>query len=106
MRLSWSDPGGRPVRLEQADGPGFEAPALRYEGPDPASVITGLPEGVHYFRIGFADAEAWSDPLAVEVRFLPRGRLYLLLGLGAIVVAMTVGAIVRGSADTREGGET
>jgi len=104
VRLSWSLTEGQEVRLEQSADPGFEDPVLRYTGADSASVLTGLPEGIHYFRLRLADSERWSEPLAVEVRFVSRERLFLLLGAGAVVVAMTVGAILVGFFKTREGG--
>ena len=96
VTLSWSGEEGRAVRVEQSAAEDFSEASLRYEGEDAATVLTGLPEGVHYFRIGYADAETRSAPLAVEVRFVPRGRLFALLALGGAVVAATVGAILAG----------
>lgn len=72
----------------------------RYTGPDLASVRTGLAEGTHHFRVRSLDANgtpgAWSEPLAVTVEYMPRGRLILLLVLGGAVALSTVAAILHG----------
>ncbi len=88
------------VELQQAASPEFADAFTRFQGRDEGSVVTGLPEGTHYFRIRTLDTagegSAWSEPLVVEVGFMDRGRLFGLLGLGAVVVLLTIGAIVAG----------
>lgn len=101
VTLSWSGDGNEIV-LEQSAEITFASPVVRYEGTDRSSAIGGLPEGTHYFRIRSAEGGEWSDPLAIEVVFLERSRLALLLAMGGIVVAMTIGAIVIGFFRTRE----
>lgn len=96
VEFSWPNPGSAEVVLQQAADADFESPVIRYEGKDSASVITGLPEGTHYFRVGTSGSDTWSDAVEIEVAFVSRGRLYLLLGLGGIVVLATVGAIIGG----------
>lgn len=72
----------------------------RYAGPDTSTVRTGLAEGVHRFRVRAIDANGnpgpWSEPLAVEVAYMDRGRVKLLLVLGAVVVVSTIGTILHG----------
>jgi hypothetical protein len=99
-------PEGEQVVLEQSDNPDFKQPVVRYHGPQPASVLTGLPEGTHYFRLRLVSSGTWSEPLATTVRFVPRGQLFLLLGAGAAVVALTVSTIIVGFLKTREGGSS
>lgn len=86
--------------LEQSGGPDAREPHVRYRGGDRESVITGLREGDYRFRIraidAAGDAGAWSEPLELRVRYLGRGWLFLLLGTGATVAALTVGTIVHG----------
>lgn len=100
MDLAWTAEGALSFELQEEvpGAPGEFAP--RYTGPDASTVRSGLIEGTHRFRVRALDAEGaagpWSEPLTVEVRYMDRGRVRLLLVLGAIVVLMTIGAIVHG----------
>lgn len=104
VTLQWPAPDGT-IELQQASEPAFQHPLSRYTGSDPGSVITGLPEGQHYFRLRQVNTPApsgpWSAPLEVRVEFMDRGHLILLLSLGAIVVLLTVGTIITGHYRTR-----
>lgn len=72
VSLSWEKPGKLEIELQQSDSADFTENTTGYKGTDPASVITGLPEGVHYFRIADASTSEWSAPLAMKVEFFPR----------------------------------
>lgn len=101
ITLTWPEPApAHRVELEQAPTVSFVAPFVRYRGRDTGSVLTGLAEGSHYFRLRLVDAAgeagAWSEPIAAEVVFMDRGHLFWLLSLGGIVATMTMGAIVIG----------
>lgn len=87
--------------LEQGVDADFTTPVVRYTGRDVSSVLSGLSEGGHYFRIGSKDGRRWSAPVKVNVAFFPRDRLVLLLVLGGIVVLSTIGAILVGYAKTK-----
>ncbi len=103
--LSWSAPEGALVEVQQAADAEFSEAETRYAGGDPGTVVTGLPEGDHYFRIRRSPDGGWSPPLRVRVQFVARWKLYLLMGLGGAVACGTVGAILFGHARTRrEGG--
>lgn len=95
-------PEGEPVVLEQSSKESFDEAFVRYEGRDTSSVLSGLAEGTHYFRIGKKDTELVSEPVEVRVEFFPRDQLVLLLGLGSVVVIATMGTILLGSFRTRE----
>ena len=107
--LSWSLPGADAAaaeesattyQLEQSPNADFADSKLRYEGPDLASVLTGLREGQYHFRVRATDPESgagtWSEPLTLHVKFMDRGQLALLLVTGALVATMTIGAIISG----------
>lgn len=101
VTLSWeSKADSAVVQLQQGDSPEFLDSEMRYEGADPGSVLTGLPEGTHFFRIRLVDqageAGPWSPALGATVQFMDRGQLFWLLGLGGVVVVMTAGAIIAG----------
>ncbi len=99
--LEWSM-GGREVELQQAAGPEFDNAVTRYNGSDSASALTGLAEGVHYFRIRDAEGVQWSEPLRAEVDFVSNRTLVIYLLSGGLVVVLTVGAIVTGYLRTVE----
>lgn len=101
VTLSWEKPESLEVELQQSDSEDFSKATTRYQGTDPASVITGLPEGTHYFRIADATTSEWSAPLAMKVEFFPRWKLWLILTIGAGVVLATIGTIVAGHFTTK-----
>lgn len=100
VTLSWAGEGTQ-FELEQGSRKDFIEPLTRYRGPDLGSVITGLAEGTHYFRIRNSPSGEWSRPLAVEVKFFPKFKLFLILGIGGVVVISTIGTIVLGHFRTR-----
>jgi len=99
--LKWSNPDEIETVLEQGLDAEFTSPVARYTGRDVSSVLSGLAEGDHYFRIGVKDGGKWSAPVKVKVEFFPRDRLVLLLVLGGVVVLSTIGAILVGYAKTK-----
>lgn len=104
VSLSWASEGAEEVVLQQSRTRDFSEMVERYRGTDPGSVLTGLEEGDHYFRIGNGSG-AWSEPLHVTVTFFPRERLFVILALGGVVVLATVIAIVAGFFQNRREGE-
>lgn len=101
VTLTWRElPTPWAIVLEQSDSPDFATVVERYAGRDTGSVLTGLPEGTHHYRVRAVHPDGrvgpWSNPVHVEVTFMDRGRLFLLLGLGGIVVLATAGAIIGG----------
>lgn len=100
--IAWEKADEVEVTLEQASSEDFEEALVRYVGLDEGSVITGLPEGVHYFRVRGTGEKEWSKPLVVTVEFFDRGKLFLILGIGAVVVLATIGTIVSGHFNTKD----
>lgn len=89
--------------LQQSDTPGFDAESvrIRYRGADTGSVLTGLPEATHHFRVRALDetgnpAGPWSESVAVTVKFLERGRVILLLVIGGTVFVATLSTLFIG----------
>lgn len=101
VTLSWEKPDTLEIELQQSNSAGFTETTTRYQGTDSASVLTGLPEGTHYFRIADTASSEWSAPLAMKVEFFPRWKLWLILSIGAGVVLATIGAIVAGHFSTK-----
>jgi len=86
--------------VQQARSEDFADAEVRYRGGQSATYLTGLAEGSYYYRVKVEGGD-WSEPLRVEVEFIERGRLFLLLGIGFTVVAVTVAGIVTGSLRSR-----
>ena len=108
VNLAWeSDGAGDAYELQQSSDPAFSEPETRtrYEGSDPGSVISGLPEGSHHFRIRTITADgppgAWSAPLEVRVEFMATTWVVTLLIFGAAVFLATLTAIITGHLRTR-----
>lgn len=88
------------IELHQAPTAGFSESRVRYRGADSATVLTGLAEGDYYFRIRAVDEggeQPWSNVVHVDVEYMDRNQLWVLLVTGFTVVALTAGAILIGS---------
>lgn len=96
VTLEWAKTDETEIIVQQSASPEFAEPIDRYQGLDSASVLTGLAEGTYYFRIGEANTGNWSEPLEVTVKFFPRGKLWLILSTGAVVVMATIITIIAG----------
>ena len=112
VTLAWTAvPAPWEVEVQQSGTSSFADPTIRYRGRDTGSVLTGLSEGAHFYRIRVVHPDgltgAWTEAVQAEVNFMERGRLFLLLGLGAVVVLATAGAIIGGYLSHRQdsGGE-
>lgn len=62
--------------------------------------MTGLREGRYSFRVRQIAPDGkegeWSSPLSLQVQYLDRPTLFLLLSVGAIVAGSTIFAITFG----------
>jgi len=100
ITLEWNSEGI--IVLEHARSKEFAKPWLRYRGDDQSSVLTGLAEGEHFFRIKEEGEEtSWSKVLPVQVEFVDLTLMYFLLAVGSAVSLLTVGAIIYGSRKTK-----
>ena len=97
--LPESDGSPANFQVEQAEDPAFSDTRLRYEGPDLATYISGLPEGTHHYRVRtVSDQEEgpWSETLKIKVEFVSKNLVITLFLLGTIVFVATFWAIWRG----------
>jgi hypothetical protein len=77
----------------------FTASRLIYRGRDTATLVSGLLEGTHWYRVrvgGGEDSRPWSEPLRLEVHYIDRGRVWLLMGAGTLGFLATAGALLAG----------
>lgn len=98
FRVSWETAATR-VELQEANDPAFRQAVTRYSGPDRATVISGKPDGIWYYRIRAADAPqagAWSMAVRVAVVHHDLHRALLFFALGVTVFLATLLLIARG----------
>lgn len=98
--LEWADGEGT-FRLEHARDAEFTDPLARYTGPDRASLVTGLEEGAHHFRVARLSDEGpvamvWSNPVRVSVEYVDARLVVFLMIVGSLLFFATVGAVLIG----------
>jgi hypothetical protein len=97
--LSWS-PGANDYELQQSDSSDFQQPQAVYTGPDTATVISGKPDGVRYYRVRNIDngqAGSWSQVVRVTVQHHTLTRAFLFLFTGMVVFLATILLITIGA---------
>ncbi|HLT80768.1 MAG TPA: hypothetical protein VKZ86_07035 [Cyclobacteriaceae bacterium] len=97
VRLRWQAVGPNAIyELQQSDTPAFDNAETIYRGPDLATFISGLPDGVYYYRLRMNDGD-WSEPLTLTVKHYSLQLALTLAGLGAIVFLLTVALVLKGT---------
>lgn len=99
-RLNWETAEPGDVQLQEADYPDFHDARLRYEGPDDASVISGMRDGTRYYRARIIDndqASPWSKAVAVTVAHHPLSRAFMFFTLGVVVFVATLLMVIGGT---------
>ncbi len=104
--LEWELPDNPPAtapfefQLEQSVQPDFAESALRYEGADRATFVTGLAKGNYYYRVravtGSEGSGSWSKVVEVNVEFVSTTLVVTLFSVGMVVFVMTVVSILKG----------
>ncbi|MFN2348212.1 MAG: fibronectin type III domain-containing protein [Thioalkalivibrio sp.] len=102
--LSWDGASDMPYELQEAREPGFDSPRSIYEGRDTASVISGKPDGDFFYRVralNKAGPGPWSEPARVSVAHHSLARALQFFFVGALVFAVLVTVIIRGTREDR-----
>lgn len=97
VRLQW--PAVAPdaiYEVQQSTTTGFKNPRIIYTGPDRATFVSGLNNGIYYYRFR-ADKGDWSDTLTVSVKHYSLRLAFTLCGIGALVFLLTAGVILKGT---------
>lgn len=113
IKLNWrtetAPPGIAPFifELQQAGNPDFDPNTLLYRGQDYATFISGLPNGIYYFRLRSVSPAGeghggWSEPLSLQVEHHSLRFAFLLFGIGATVFLLTVGIVIKGIHSSEE----
>lgn len=115
INLAWEASADGPpgvFELQESSAAAFpeEGTRLRYRGPDRGSVVSGMAEGDRYFRVRAIQADGtaggWSETVHVKVRYMPRGKVMVLLSLGAVAFVATLTALFAGHFQSTSGKET
>jgi hypothetical protein len=104
VTLSWGTEGAVPTgpvyELQQSLSADFESPRVRYEGTQTSSVLSGIPDGTRYFRVRAKSVDGawgdWSEPVKWDVKHHSLATAATLMGIGAIVFAITAWFIAKG----------
>lgn len=83
VSLSWQENGTRHYVLQQRGELDWRT---LYEGPDRATTLTGLSDGLYQFRVGDGNG-AWSPQLSVEIKHHPLSRAWLFFAMGLALFA-------------------
>ena len=87
--------------VEQSRTPTFEKTRILYRGSEKASLISGLSDGLYYYRVRQKHETNWSKPIRVEVRHHSLATALQFFGLGLLVFMLTLLTILRGIKQTR-----
>ncbi len=91
--------------LEQSARADFTEATVTYTGPQSSSVVSGLPNGVRFYRVRHRPAGReswgeWSQPKELRINHHSRRVAGGLFGLGAVVFLLTAGFITRAARRT------
>lgn len=111
LRFTWATDSALPVGatyvFQRSRSPEFMDPVELYRGPDKGTHVSGLAGGTYYFRVYLEDASGagpYGPILAVEVDYVDRARVTILMLVGFIVFLCTVGMVIGGHLRTRSKG--
>ena len=100
FQLSWQDESGLSYQLQQASYPDFRDAVTLYQGPDQATVISGLPDGDYFYRVRNED-ESWSKAFKISVKHHSLAKALGFFSLGAAMFIVMIVLLIKGA---RRGG--
>jgi len=97
--LKWQATDADHYEVESSATADFSKPKSVYRGSFNSAHVSGLREGIHYFRVRAAGGAVsdWSSTVVVDVEHHPWGLVWPLFGLGAAVFAATCVVVLRGA---------
>lgn len=104
IRLEWSSSNSGDIfyELEASHSPDFQTSQRIYQGPDLASFISGLQNGIYYYRVRAVDSSgtetsAWSTSIQLTVKHHSIHLAFTLAGVGTVVFLLTTLVVIRGN---------
>ncbi|MGD8812014.1 MAG: hypothetical protein PVH16_04700 [Thioalkalispiraceae bacterium] len=97
--MSWTTGTKQDYQLQESASEDFQSYKTIYQGPDQASVISGKPDGVYYYRIVGMDSQppVSSNTLKVSVAHHPLVNAFVFFTAGAMVFVAILFLIIKGS---------
>ena len=97
-QLSWQHDIGSNYELQESTVADFSVAQTLYTGMDTASVISGKPDGIYYYRLRINNPQsAWSEPVAVTVKHHPIERAFVFFTLGVVIFILVLVTVLRGN---------
>lgn len=97
VRLDWT--ATRPGAVYVVQGSmdkDFADPNVIYSGPDLATFLSGLKDGVYYYRVRSSQS-TWSEPVRLHVQHQSLSLALALFCTGAVVFSLTVWVVIHGN---------
>lgn len=108
FKLSWQartpsvTDAGTGFVVQQSQFADFHKSQVLYKGMESSSLISGMPNGVYYYRVREANQTSWSKPVRVEVHHHSLATALQFFMLGFAVFTLTFFTILRGAKQTRQ----
>jgi hypothetical protein len=101
-QLSWTTDTSQDYQLQESASEDFQSYKTIYQGPDQASVISGKPDGVYFYRIVGVDSQppVSSNTLKVSVAHHSLTDAFLFFTAGAMVFIAILVLIIKGSRES------
>jgi len=102
IKIEWDKGEGEKAftyEIQQSEDEDFNEYEVLYKGRDRATFVSGLPNGIYFYRVrSIQDGQtsAWSEVIKVEVEHHSLSLAFSLAGLGLVVFLLTVYIIVHG----------
>jgi len=96
FQLSWKDEANQSFVLQQSTRSDFRDAITIYQGPDQATVISGLPDGDYFYRVA-SDSHQWSEPTEVKVKHHSLTKALGFFGLGAFMFILMTTLLIKGA---------
>lgn len=100
-KLDWSGTKGGDFEVQKALSDTFQNAEIVYNGTDQTLFLSGLPNGISYFRVRRNEG-IWSPPLVVTVQHHDLIRTFYFLIAGLIVFILTALVVWRGHTQTKD----
>ena len=91
----------RLYELQQANNKAFTDSKTIYAGPDKATVISGLPDQLYFYRVRVKDSDEWSLPIQVEVKHHSLVHAFSFFALGASMFVIMLVVLIKGARGSR-----
>jgi hypothetical protein len=97
FQLTWQSEQLGSFELQQALNADFSDALTLYTGHDTATVLSGLADGIFFYRVRHENETNWSQTVKVEVQHHPLTRAFGFFTLGAVMFFATLVVLIKGT---------